>query len=112
MTMIFRFRPGTFTRSDVDGKPQYATPLAIAMAVHYVTIAEPYSLRDNQHRYSPAVQAITQAWLDAGYLVPATGDMLKEGCEYEPTDALRLYVAALQTVRMPEKQWVIPNGSE
>lgn len=112
MTMTFRFRPGTFTRSDVDGKPQYATPLAIAMAVHYVTMAEPYSVNNSQSRYSAAVQEITKSWLNAGYLVPATGDYLKWGCEYEPTDALRLYVAALQTVPMPEKQWVIPSGVE
>lgn len=108
LTMTFRFKQGTFRVA--EDSPQYATPLEIAMAVHYVTKAEPYAVHDPNHAHSQAVRDITDRWCNIGYLAPATGDLLKAGCDYEPTDALRLYVDTLTRVPLPEKQWVIPSS--
>lgn len=82
-----------------------ASPLEITMALHYCTTPEPYALRHPEHRSSLAVAEIHRRWLENGFLVVST----RPGVEYDATEGLHVWKAALCCVPKPVRQWVIPT---
>lgn len=86
-----------------------ASPLKIMIGLHYWTTPTPYAEHDPGHANSPAVRDAVQDFINAGMLVEreTPGEY---GSKYEATDAMRVWVEALCSVRWPVQVWVVPSA--
>lgn len=86
-----------------------ASPLAIAIGIHYWTTPTEYAADDVQHQESQAVQSILREYVDAGLLVKRKVPS-EYGSTYEGTDGLRVYIEALCAIWWPRRVWQIPDS--
>jgi hypothetical protein len=84
-----------------------ASPLAIAIGLHYWTTPTEYAADDENHRESPAVKEIIAEYVAAGLLVKRKTPS-SYGATYEGTEGLRVYVEALCAIWWPQQIWQIP----
>lgn len=73
------------------------TPLHLVLMLHYHHVAEPYSKNNPEHANSPAVKQFTRNLVSWGLI--AHHDDSPSG--YCPTQAGRLYVAQLISLKPP-----------
>jgi hypothetical protein len=85
-----------------------ATPLKIEIGLWYHCRPGDYGKNSGDNNFmAPAVQDAIQDFINGGLLARSPA-----GCEaqYFGTDALKVWVDGLCSVRWPVQQWVIPTG--
>lgn len=88
-----------------------STPLELIMALHYCTVARPYSVDEPGHRYSQCVREIQRDWLARGYLELADPAPVEPtDPDFRATEALRVWVHALCCVPKPVQEWIVPDA--
>lgn len=86
------------------------TPLMIEIGLHYHTSAGDYGKGSGDNNWdSPIVQELIKSFVAGGLLAESPSR-----CEakYYGTEALRVWVEALCTVRWPVQAWVVPGSDE
>lgn len=62
---------------------------------------------------APAVAQALKQFCDGGLLTETYAGAVSDGVRrYQPTEALKVWVDALCSVRWPVQQWVIPKGAD
>lgn len=85
------------------GQAQNMSPLEVEILIHYYC-----SALDFRDLGAPAIKSAINRFIALGLLKHNDGD---EGSQYRPVrEALEIYIEAICSVPLPERQWVIPKN--